>query len=184
MAEHVCPLWVGYLLASPLRKLLQNPKKIFSPYVKEGMKVLDIGCAMGFFSLPLAQMVGSNGKVVCVDVQSKMIAKLEKRAKKAGLSDKIETRVCDYHSLGLNAFKEEIDFAFAFAVVHEVPDASRFFSEIYETIKPAGKLLIAEPKGHVSKKDFGITISAAEQNSFKVIDDPQIARTRVTLLEK
>ena len=27
MAEHVCPVWVGYLLASPLRKLIQNPRK-------------------------------------------------------------------------------------------------------------------------------------------------------------
>ncbi|MBW1867352.1 MAG: methyltransferase type 11, partial [Deltaproteobacteria bacterium] len=42
MAEHVCPVWVGYLLASPLRKIFQNPDKILSDYVKEGMKVLDI----------------------------------------------------------------------------------------------------------------------------------------------
>ncbi len=184
MAEHICPVWVGYLLASPLRKLLQNPKKILSLYVEEGMKALDIGCAMGFFSLPLAQMVGSNGKVVCVDVQAKMIEALEKRAKKAGLSNEIETRLCHHNSLGLDDLKEEIDFAFAFAVIHEVADASGFFSEIYETIKPTGRLLIAEPKGHVSKKDFEITISAAAQNGFKVIDSPQIARSRVVLLEK
>jgi ubiquinone/menaquinone biosynthesis C-methylase UbiE len=148
------------------------------------MKVLDIGCAMGFFSLPLAQMVGSNGKVVCVDVQPKMIAALEKRAKKAGLSNKIETRVCDHNSLGLDDLKEEIDFAYVFAVVHEIPDTSRFFPEIYETIKPTGRLLVAEPKGHVSKKDFEITISAAAQSGFKVIDRPKIAQSRVVLLEK
>jgi len=59
MAEKVCPVWVGYLLASPIRKLFQNPPKILSPYVENGMKVLDIGCVMGFFSLPLARMVGS-----------------------------------------------------------------------------------------------------------------------------
>ena len=73
MAERVCPLWVGYLLASPIRKLLQNPKKILSPYIEEDMKVLDIGCAMGFFSIPLARLIGSNGKVICVDMQKKMI---------------------------------------------------------------------------------------------------------------
>ena len=184
MAEHVCPVWVGYLLASPLRKLVQNPQKIFRPYVKEGMKLLDIGCAMGFFSLPLARMVGSNGKVVCVDIQAKMIAALEKRAKKAGLSHKIETRVCDHHSLGLDDLKEEIDFAYVFAVVHEVSDTSRFFFEIYGTIKPNGRLLLAEPKGHVSAKDFEITISVASQNGFKVIDRPKIAQSRVVLLEK
>lgn len=184
MAEKVCPVWVGYLLASPVRKLLQNPKKILGLYIKEGMKVLDIGSAMGFFSLPLAEMVGSNGRIICVDIQEKMIRSLEKRAQKAGLSDRIETRVCRVNSLGLDDLKEEIDFAFASAVVHEVSDTSGFFSEVHETIKPTGSFLVVEPKGHVSKKDFETTVSVAEQNGFEVIDNPQIGRSRVVLLGK
>ena len=184
MAEKVCPVWVGYLLASPVRKLYQNPKKILGPYVKEGMKILDIGCAMGFFSLPLAEMVGCNGRVICVDIQEKMIRSLEKRAQKAGLSDRIETRLCENNSLGLDDFKEEIDFALASAVVHEVSDASGFFSEIQKTIKPTGIFLVVEPKGHVSKKDFETTVSIAEQNGFEVIDSPQIGRSRIVLLGK
>jgi 2-polyprenyl-3-methyl-5-hydroxy-6-metoxy-1,4-benzoquinol methylase len=58
MAEHVCPFWVGYLLLSPVRKLITNPDRILRPYVKPGMRVLDAGTAMGFFSLPLARAVG------------------------------------------------------------------------------------------------------------------------------
>ena len=184
MAERVCPVWVGYLLASPVRKLLQNPEKIFVPHVKEGMKVLDIGCAMGFFSLPLARMVGQAGKVICVDVQNKMIESLKRRSNKAGLSDRIETRVCDHNSLGLDDLKEEIDFAFASAVVPEVPDVPDLFSEIYDALKPAGRFLVIEPRGHVSEKDFETTVSAAKQNGFKVINRPRIARSRVVLLEK
>ena len=184
MAERVCPVWVGYLLASPVRKLFQNPKKMLAPYVEDGMKVLDIGCAMGFFSLPLAQMIGSSGKVICVDLQEKMIKSLEKRARKAGLADRIETRICRHNSLDLDDLKEKIDFAFASAVVHEVPDAHTFFSQIYETIKPAGKFLVEEPKGHISEKDFKITVSTAEQTGFKVIESPQISRSRAVLLEK
>ncbi len=184
MAERVCPLWVGYLLASPIRKLLQNPKKILSPYIEEDMKVLDIGCAMGFFSIPLARLIGSNGKVICVDMQKKMILSLEKRARKVGLSNRIETRICHHNSLGLDDLREEIDFALAFAVIHEVPDPSGFFSEIYKTIKPTGRFLVSEPKGHVSKKDFEITVSVAKQNGFIVIDSPQMFRSRVVLFEK
>lgn len=184
VAERICPVWVGYLLASPVRRLLQNPEKILRPYVREGMKVLDIGCGMGFFSLPLAQIVGSNGKVICVDVQEKMIKCLEKRAQKAGFSNRIETRVCSQKSLGLDDLAGEIDFALAFAVVHEVPDASTFFSEICEAIKQVGKLLVAEPKGHVSKKDFETCVSVAERNGFKVIDTPRIGRSRAVLFGK
>ena len=68
MADHVCPPWVGRLLLNPLRMLVENPNKIFAPFVKEGMVVLEPGCAMGFFTLPLARMVGPEGKVVAVDV--------------------------------------------------------------------------------------------------------------------
>jgi len=125
-----------------------------------------------------------NGKVVCVDIQEKMINLLEKRSRKADLSDRIETRICQGDSLGLGDFKEQIDFALASAVVHEVPDASNFFSQIYETIKPTERFLVAEPKGHVSQKDFDLTVSVAEKNVFCVIDSPQIGRSRVILLAK
>lgn len=184
MAEHVCPVWVGRLLASPLRKLSQNPEKILGPYLKEGLKVLDIGCAMGFFSLPMARMVGSRGRVICVDLQDRMIAALEERARKAGLSQRIETRVCGASSLGLEDLKEEIDFTLAFAVAHEVPDAHSFFTEILATLKPGGKFLVAEPSGRVSQEDFQTTVSIARQTGFQSIAKPRIRRSRAELFSK
>lgn len=184
MAERVCPVWIGYLLLSPLRKLGQNPQKIFSPYIKAGMRVLDIGCAMGFFSLPLAKMVGPQGKVICVDMQEKMLAVLNQRAAKAGVSAGIETRLCSQNSLGLNDIKETMDFAVAFAVIHEVPDTPSFFSELHKALKIQGRLLIAEPRGHTSENDFEKALSLAEQNGFKVIDYPRISRSLAALLEK
>jgi ubiquinone/menaquinone biosynthesis C-methylase UbiE len=129
-------------------------------------------------------MVGSNGKVVCVDVQVGMIRSLKKRAQKAKLSDRIETRVCTPDSLTIADLKEDIDFAVALAVVHEVDDPGGFFLETYETIKPAGKLLVAEPKGHVSEEEFDATVSRAEQNGFEVMETPRIGRYRAVLLRK
>lgn len=184
MAEHICPVWVGYLLSSPVRKLFQDPEKILYPYVKDGMKVLDVGCAMGFFSLPLAQMVGKRGKIICVDVQEKMIQSLEKRALRAELSDRIETRICRGDSLGLGDIRQGIDFVLASAVVHEVPDAFHFFSEIYKTMKPSGKLLVMEPQGRVSEKDFEKTVSIAKSKGFMVIDHPYVRSSRTVLLQK
>jgi ubiquinone/menaquinone biosynthesis C-methylase UbiE len=184
MAEHVCPVWVGRLLASPLRKLSQNPKKILAPYLKEGMKALDVGCAMGFFSLPMARIVGSGGKVICVDLQEKMIASLEARARKAGLADRIEICVCGADSLGLKDLNGKIDFALAFAVVHEVPDAQNLFAEILATLKPGGRLLVAEPSGRVSEEDFKTTFSIAQQVGFKSVANPRIRRCRAALLSK
>ena len=80
MAKHVCPRWLGYFLLCPLRRLGQKPEKILAPFVSEGMTALDIGPGMGYFSLPMAQMVGPGGKVLCVDVQEKMLRSLGSRA--------------------------------------------------------------------------------------------------------
>ncbi|OEU52080.1 MAG: hypothetical protein BA868_09570, partial [Desulfobacterales bacterium C00003106] len=123
-------------------------------------------------------------EVICVDVQEKMIRSLEKRAQKAGLSRRIETRICYENSWGLDDLKEEIDFVLASAVIHEIPDASGFFLKMYEIMKPTGRLLVIEPKGHVSEGDFDVTVSLAKENGFKVIERPRIARSRVVVLGK
>ncbi len=182
MHNRVCPWWLGYILASPLRRLLYDPEEILRPYVREGMKVLDLGCGMGFFSLPAAVMVGKTGKVVCVDLQGKMIKGLLKRSGKAGLSDRIDARVCRPDSLALDDIAGQIDFALAFALIHEVPDKKQLLSEISAAMKQTGKLLIAEPKGHVSKEGFDKTVSTARLAGFEVINDVSIRKSHAILL--
>ncbi len=75
------------LLASPVRRWMgENPEALLTPYVREGMTVLEPGPGMGFFTLPLARMVGPAGRVVAVDIQARMLDALERRARKAGLT--------------------------------------------------------------------------------------------------
>jgi ubiquinone/menaquinone biosynthesis C-methylase UbiE len=184
MAEHICPWWVGYILISPFRRFLQNPRKILAPYVKPGTVALDVGCAMGFFSLDMARLVGSEGKVVCVDVQPKMIEVLVRRATKAGVIDRIDHRVCDNNGLGLEDLNEGVDFALAYAVVHEVPDPEAFFRQIHEALRPGGSCLVAEPKGHVSEKQFDETLAVAGKTGLEPGERPEIRRSRAALLKK
>ena len=51
--NHVCPWWMGYFLVNPMRRLRQNPDDIISPYVKEGMRVVEVGPGMGYFTIPM-----------------------------------------------------------------------------------------------------------------------------------
>jgi len=161
---------------------MQDPEEILKPYIKEGMSALDVGCGMGFFSLPLAKLVGKTGKVVCVDLQDRMIQGLMRRAKKAGLSDRIDARICHQTTLGLSDIAGKIDFALAFALLHEVPDKERLLSEIRNTMKQSANLLVAEPAGHVSKADFEKTFSIAQSTGFEVFRDLKIRRSRAILL--
>jgi len=184
MANNVCPFWVGYILASPIRAYFQNPKKILKPYIDKGMTVLDIGCAMGFFTIPMAHMVKYNGRVICLDVQDKMLTALKKRALKDDVFERIDPRLTTSDNLGINDLKEQVDFALAFAVVHEVPDIKRFFSQLNPVLKPDAKFLVAEPKGHVSESDFATSISIAESAGFIELERPSIFRSRTVLLQK
>jgi len=183
-AELLCPVWVGYLLANPLRKLIQDPRGILAPYVKSGMTALDVGSAMGFFSLPMAELVGPDGRVICVDLQEKMIKSLERRAGKAGLAVRVQTRVCSQSSLGLDDLRDRVDFALAFAMVHEVPDAATLFSDIHGALKPGGTVLVAEPKGHVTREGFEASVSAAVQSGFEIVDKPIIRLSHAVLLSR
>jgi len=144
------------------------------------MTVLDIGPGMGFFTIPAARMVGESGKVVAVDVQEKMLKVLRKRAEKAGVADLIVTKICAPNSLGID---EPIDLCLAFNVVHEVPDAAVLFSQIKNILKPTGKLLLVEPRGHVSEKAFQDTLALAAAAGLKVVGAPKIRRSRSALLE-
>jgi hypothetical protein len=113
-----------------------------------------------------------------------MIKSLKKRAAKAGLSDRIESRICSPNSLEIDDIPGEIDFALAYAVVHEVPDSEALFSQVHQSMKPGSKFLLGEPKGHVSKDDFNQTIATARRCGFEVVEHPEIKRTRAVLLSK
>jgi 2-polyprenyl-3-methyl-5-hydroxy-6-metoxy-1,4-benzoquinol methylase len=148
------------------------------------MRALDAGTAMGFFSLPLARMVGPSGRVVCVDLQEKMIAKLKARALIAELADRMEFRVCTKDSLGIGDLAQEIDVALAVAVVHEVPDARRFFTEVFQVLKKGGRLYFSEPAGHVTEDAFAGSISLARAVGFQVEETRKVFRSHSALLTK
>ena len=183
MPPHRCPWWLGYFLASPIRKFGQNPEKILGPHIRPGMLALDIGCGMGFFSIPLARLVGPQGKVVCVDIQPQMLQGLKRRAAKAGVVDRLDIRLCGEDSLGIADLAGKVDFALAFAVAHEIGDTSRFLREVHNVLVPDGALLLAEPVTHVKAYEFAETVALAEQTGFVVADRPTIRRSRAVLLK-
>ena len=99
---------------------------MLKPFVRVGMTVVEPGPGMGFFTLELARLVGPEGRVIAVDVQPQMIAGLRRRAERAGLIDRIETRLASAVTIGLEAYDGSADFVLAFAVVHEMPSVAKF----------------------------------------------------------
>ncbi len=182
MAHRICPWWLGYLLACPLRRWMQDPAAIVGTFVTEGMVVLEPGPGMGFFTLELARRVGPKGRVLAIDVQSKMLEGLVKRATKAGLADRIDARLAKGDRLGLDDFAGKVDFGLAFAMVHEVPNPAALFSDIHDALKPGGKLLFAEPAGHVRPEAFSLSLELAKAASLHLQSRPSIRRCHAAVL--
>ncbi len=176
--KHVCPWWLCFTFDNPLRKLIHDPIKMLSPYVHQGDTVIDIGPGMGYFSIPLAELVGPAGRVIAIDIQQKMLSALMARSQKKGLADRIKTHLAGSESLG---FREKADFILAFWMAHEVPDQKRFFSEIRELMKPESLFLLVEPQLHVSKKNFLRTIETAKEQGFVVKEYPEIRMSQSAL---
>jgi hypothetical protein len=134
MAEHVCPWWIGYQLARPVRRWLsQSPEEMLRPFVRDGITVLEPGPGMGFFTLPLARMAGSRGREVAVDIQPQILSGLRQRVERKGVAECIETRLAGPDQMGLDDLAGAVDFALAFAVVHEMLSADKFFRQVGRT---------------------------------------------------
>ncbi len=182
MSHVVCPWWLGYFLLNPLRRLRQDPAAILAPHVRPGMTVLEPGPGMGFFTLELARRVGESGRVIVVDIQERMLAALRRRAARAGLTGRVETRLARGAALGIDDLAGAVDCILAFAVVHELPDQAAFFAQVARTLKPSGRLLISEPRLHVSQSHFDATVRAAQAAGLREEGRPAIAASRSVLL--
>ena len=184
MAQCVCPWWLGYFLVSPIRRLWQNPEKILRPFVTPGMTVLEPGCGMGFFTLELARLVGEQGRVVAVDIQPRMLQGLNRRARRVGLGQQIETRLTEGEGLPTRDLSDQVDFALAFWVVHELPDVERFFADLHESLRLGGKVLVTEPRGHVSQSSFTEELERASRSGLHVSSRSETRSSLSVVLER
>lgn len=184
MSQRVCPWWFGYLLLLPLRRIRQRPRKLLGALVREGMTVLEPGPGMGYFTLDVARMVGPAGRVVAVDVQERMLKALRRRARRAGLLDRIDIRHVEADRLGVDDLAGRVDLVLAIFVVHEMPDADALFAEAHRVLVRGGRLLFAEPKRHVSQDAFEASLGAARRAGFTCEGEALFPGARAVLLAR
>jgi ubiquinone/menaquinone biosynthesis C-methylase UbiE len=146
-----------------------------------GWTVLDVGPGMGYFTIPLAKLVGNSGKVIAADLQKQMLDGIYRRALKAGLQDRIKLQQSTPDKIGIS---EPIDFCLAFWMVHEVPDRSRFLNEISSGLKAGGLFLLVEPRFHVSRENFNETLQIAKNARLIAQNPPSIFLSYSALLKK
>jgi ubiquinone/menaquinone biosynthesis C-methylase UbiE len=176
-----CPVEKAGKLDNRWRRWLQHPLKILRPHIAEGMTVLDLGCGPGFFTIDLARLVGSEGRVIAADVQQGMLDKLATKIEGSPLAQRISLQRCEKDRIGVG---ETVDFVLAFYVVHEVPDQKAFFVELASLIKPDGRILVVEPPVHVSQAAFANMLAAARSAGLMVTQRPKVFLSKAAKLAR
>jgi len=177
--KHVCPSWLCFTFDNPLRRIIQEPYRMLAPYVRPGFTAVDIGPGKGYFTIPMCNLVGKDGRVIAVDIQERMLNALNRRAAKEGLAANLITKLCRPDDFGIDV---EADFVLAFWMVHEVPDPMRFFVNVKKIMRPQASFLIAEPYFHVTGKRFSYMLKTAQETGFAIVDAPSISYSHTAVL--
>jgi ubiquinone/menaquinone biosynthesis C-methylase UbiE len=133
-----------YRLDGPLRWALgENYELVERLAVVPGRRVLDIGAGTGYLTLPLAERVGTTGRVDAVDASEDLLEVLARKAEKSGLAGRIVCtvgRACE-----LPFADETFDCVSSSYLLHELADrAQEALVEMHRVLKPLGRVVLAD----------------------------------------
>jgi cyclopropane-fatty-acyl-phospholipid synthase len=105
--------------------------------LREGMRVLDVGCGWGSFAIHAAARHGVHVTGVTLSPAQAELARA--RVREAGLSDRVEIEVRDYRELPRGAFDAIASIGMSEHVGERQID--RYAGELYSLLRPGGTLL-------------------------------------------
>lgn len=124
----------------PRRYEWQKPEKVMdSLLIRKGNVVADVGAGTGFFTVLFAQRVGTGGTVLAADIDPDMLAKIDRRAKKAGLAN-IKTIQATPDNPQLKA--GTVDLIFMCDTYVFLDDRVQYLTRLRNGLKKGGRLAV------------------------------------------
>ena len=120
------------LFGGPRRYLKKVP-------LKQGMTVVDYGCGPGRYTIPIAKLIGPEGKVFAVDIQPLAIDMVTKIAERENIAN-IEVVLADSYNTGVG--DSTVDLVLLSDTLHMIEDCNKLFKEIHRILKKDGVLFM------------------------------------------
>jgi len=134
---------------NPLLPLFRNPQRLLiAAGLKQGQKVLEVGCGPGFFTIPAAKIVGDKGVIYAIDVHPLAIKRVQKKIKRERLKN-VTPILANASDTGLP--DRSIDLAFLFGLRYIAGGLENVISEIHRILKPGGVLSFEKTRGSEQK---------------------------------
>ncbi|MGB9730010.1 MAG: class I SAM-dependent methyltransferase [Thermoprotei archaeon] len=131
-------------LQSKVRRILDPPERVINLLgIHESMRVADIGCGPGVFSIEIAKRVGSLGFVYAIDSNSYMVDRVELLAKAMKLNN-VKAIKTDASDLSIIP-SESVDISIFIYSLHHINRKVDTIREALRITKRGGKIFVLDP---------------------------------------
>jgi ubiquinone/menaquinone biosynthesis C-methylase UbiE len=117
---------------------LANDYRYLSSILKPGIKVLDIGCATGFISKDIANLVGKNGKVIGIDNTESLILSGRESHQNVTNLELIHVDIFDFNP------EEKFDLIVSARVLQWLSNPKEALIKMKSLLKPNGQISILD----------------------------------------
>ena len=129
-------------LERPGRVTEEQPERALGVIgVRPGQVVADVGAGSGYYTVRLARRVSPGGKVYATDIQPEMLALLEKRVAREGVSGVVPVLATTDDPRLPDA---ALDLVLMVDVYHELAKPQETLRRLKRTLKPQGRLVLIE----------------------------------------
>ena len=117
---------------------------------EDGICICDAGCSTGHVALVIGEMF-PNSVIYGIDISEEAIAVANRTAKENCL-DNVTFGVHNLCDLPMD-WTNKWDVTLLWDVVHDVPETSKAFREVYRTLKPGGSVSMVDINMHTAHAD-------------------------------
>jgi SAM-dependent methyltransferase len=129
-------------LERPEREREEEPSKAITALgIKPGQVVADVGAGSGYYTVRLAQQVGTSGKVFAVDIQPEMLTLLRQRVARERLT---QVEVSQAIETDPRLPQNQLDLILMVDVYHELARPQEVLRQLRTALKPDGRLVLIE----------------------------------------